>query len=142
SHHQSRRQEIHRRRSPGSEVSRRDRRHAVFQTVSKKTRRKNPETRKEKPIAKSVIRYADAQVVIVEKPAGLTTMRHPDEAAEFGRRAGRFLPATLADLLPQLLISAERSKGPKQQRRNKRKPSSPVIPISHSHRRFFIRAVH
>jgi 23S rRNA pseudouridine1911/1915/1917 synthase len=50
-----------------------------------------------------VVRFADAHVVVVDKPAGLTTMRHPDEAAEFGARARRFLPATLADLLPGLL---------------------------------------
>jgi 23S rRNA pseudouridine1911/1915/1917 synthase len=50
-----------------------------------------------------VIRFADAHVVVVDKPAGLTTMRHPEEAAEFGARARRFLPATLADLLPGLL---------------------------------------
>src|SRR4051794_35599371 len=50
-----------------------------------------------------VIRHQDAQVVVVDKPAGLTTMRHPGEAAEFGRRAQRFLPPTLADLLPPLL---------------------------------------
>jgi 23S rRNA pseudouridine1911/1915/1917 synthase len=50
-----------------------------------------------------VIRYADAQVVVVEKPAGLTTMRHAQEAAEFGGRARRFLPATLADILPERL---------------------------------------
>src|SRR5262245_56981865 len=31
-----------------------------------------------------IIRYTDEQVVIVEKPAELTTMRHPEEAAEFG----------------------------------------------------------
>jgi 23S rRNA pseudouridine1911/1915/1917 synthase len=50
-----------------------------------------------------VIRYVDDQVVVVDKPPGLTTMRHPDEAAEFGARARRFLPSTLADLLPKLL---------------------------------------
>jgi 23S rRNA pseudouridine1911/1915/1917 synthase len=50
-----------------------------------------------------VIRFADAHVVVVDKPAGLTTMRHPEEAAEFGARARRFLPPTLADLLPGLL---------------------------------------
>jgi 23S rRNA pseudouridine1911/1915/1917 synthase len=49
------------------------------------------------------IRFADDQVVVVDKPAGLTTMRHAEEAAEFGRRARRFLPATLADMLPDLL---------------------------------------
>jgi 23S rRNA pseudouridine1911/1915/1917 synthase len=52
-----------------------------------------------------VIRFADADVVVVEKPAGLTTVRHADEAAEFGRRAQRFLPPTLADLLPGLLAA-------------------------------------
>jgi 23S rRNA pseudouridine1911/1915/1917 synthase len=54
-----------------------------------------------------VIRYADVHVVVVEKPAGLTTMRHPEEAAEFGARAGRFLPATLADMLPGLLAQTQ-----------------------------------
>jgi 23S rRNA pseudouridine1911/1915/1917 synthase len=49
------------------------------------------------------IRHADGRVVVVEKPPGLTTMRHSSEAAEFGRRARRFLPPTLADLLPGLL---------------------------------------
>jgi 23S rRNA pseudouridine1911/1915/1917 synthase len=50
-----------------------------------------------------VIRFADAHVVVVEKPPGLTTMRHPKEAAEFGPRGRRYLPPTLADLLPSLL---------------------------------------
>jgi 23S rRNA pseudouridine1911/1915/1917 synthase len=50
-----------------------------------------------------IIRFADAHLVVVEKPAGLTTMRHGEEVAEFGARARRFLPPTLADLLPALL---------------------------------------
>jgi 23S rRNA pseudouridine1911/1915/1917 synthase len=54
-------------------------------------------------LPKPVIRYADEHVVVVEKPAGLTTMRHADEANEFGPRGKRFLPPTLADLLPGLL---------------------------------------
>lgn len=49
------------------------------------------------------IRHADPQIVVVDKPAGLTTMRHAHEAAEFGKRAQRFLPTTLMDLLPGLL---------------------------------------
>jgi 23S rRNA pseudouridine1911/1915/1917 synthase len=59
------------------------------------------------------IRYADKHLVIVDKPAGLTTMRHPEEAAEFGPRGRRFLPPTLAELLPNLLAQRrpnERSK--------------------------------
>jgi 23S rRNA pseudouridine1911/1915/1917 synthase len=49
-----------------------------------------------------VIRHSDPQIVVVEKPPGLTTMRHASEAAEFGRRAQRFLPPTLADLLKKV----------------------------------------
>src|SRR5262249_55142666 len=37
-----------------------------------------------------------------DKPPNLTTMRHADEVAEFGPRARRYLPPTLADLLPEL----------------------------------------
>jgi 23S rRNA pseudouridine1911/1915/1917 synthase len=47
--------------------------------------------------------------VVVNKPVGLTTVRHAEEAAEFGARARRFLPKTLADLLPILLGSPDRA---------------------------------
>src|SRR5207244_9013245 len=33
-----------------------------------------------------VICFVDKHLVVVDKPAGLTTMRHPEEAAEFGER--------------------------------------------------------
>jgi 23S rRNA pseudouridine1911/1915/1917 synthase len=56
-----------------------------------------------------ILQYVDEHIVVVEKPAGLTTMRHGYEAAEFGTRGQRFLPATLADLLPGLL--APKGKG-------------------------------
>jgi len=46
--------------------------------------------------------YSDDAIVVANKPAGLTTMRHREEAAEFGR-GKRFLPTTLADQLPRLL---------------------------------------
>lgn len=46
--------------------------------------------------------FADDAVVVANKPAGLTTMRHREEAAEFGR-GQRYLPKTLADLLPAAL---------------------------------------
>ncbi len=59
-----------------------------------------------------VVRYADAQVVVVEKPAGLTTMRHAEEAAEFGARGRRYLPPTLADLLPALLAQGKPGRQP------------------------------
>lgn len=47
--------------------------------------------------------YHDDAIVVVNKPAGLTTMRHRSEAEEFGPRARRFLPPTVAELLPRLL---------------------------------------
>lgn len=55
--------------------------------------------------------YRDDDVVVVDKPAGLTTVRHRHEAAEFGKRAQRFLPATLVDVLPALLKSKRAGKG-------------------------------
>ncbi|QVL30651.1 RluA family pseudouridine synthase [Telmatocola sphagniphila] len=47
--------------------------------------------------------YLDGDLVVVDKPAGLTTMRDREEAEEFGAGKRKFLPATLADLLPGLL---------------------------------------
>ncbi|MFO0841532.1 MAG: pseudouridine synthase [Gemmataceae bacterium] len=65
------------------------------------------EARRDQPSI--AVRHIDDAIVVVEKPAGLTTMRHEAEAAEFGARGQRFLPPTLADLLPGLL--AGRNKG-------------------------------
>jgi 23S rRNA pseudouridine1911/1915/1917 synthase len=80
-----------------------------------KTRRssKPQEPEVDLPFGKPLIRYADDQVVVVDKPAGLTTMRHPEEAAEFGARGQRFLPPTLADLMPSLLRRNQPGKRPK-----------------------------
>jgi 23S rRNA pseudouridine1911/1915/1917 synthase len=51
--------------------------------------------------------YLDDAIVVVDKPPGLTTMRHAEEAAEFGIRGRRFLPTTLADLLPGAIARRE-----------------------------------
>jgi 23S rRNA pseudouridine1911/1915/1917 synthase len=72
--------------------------------------RKRPETAKQAapkspPAHAPIVRYVDEHIVVVEKPAGLTTMRHAHEAAEFGERGKRFLPPTLADQLPGLLAA-------------------------------------
>ena len=45
------------------------------------------------------IEYIDDHILVVEKPAGLTTVRHATERAAYSKRAQRFLPATLLDLL-------------------------------------------
>jgi 23S rRNA pseudouridine1911/1915/1917 synthase len=50
-----------------------------------------------------ILRHVDDHIVVVEKPAGLTTMRHPGEVREFGQRDRRFLPPTLAGRIPSLL---------------------------------------
>ncbi|MBX9585136.1 MAG: RluA family pseudouridine synthase [Gemmataceae bacterium] len=52
--------------------------------------------------------YTDDHVVVVNKPAGLTTMRHAKEAAEFGERGQRYLTKTLGGLLPGLLGAPNR----------------------------------
>jgi 23S rRNA pseudouridine1911/1915/1917 synthase len=59
-----------------------------------------------------VVRFVDSHVVLVDKPAGLTTMRHAEEAQEHGHRAQRFLPATLQDVLPGLLPAGRNGKAP------------------------------
>src|SRR5258708_18337767 len=56
------------------------------------------------------IRYLDRYIVVVDKPRGLTTMRHANEAAEFGARSKRFLPPTLADFLPDLIAARQPGK--------------------------------
>lgn len=53
------------------------------------------------------LRYFDEVIAVVEKPFGLTTMRHAEEAAEFGARAKHYLPKTLADVLPGVLGQRE-----------------------------------
>ncbi len=114
--------------------------------MRRKNRNQKIETRKTlRP--KPVIRYADAQVVVVEKPPGLTTMRHPEEAAEFGPRGRRFLPPTLADVLPNLLATYEADKRSNSQRTKLRrkfkgKSNSSPLPLPHSPHRSSIRAVH
>jgi 23S rRNA pseudouridine1911/1915/1917 synthase len=61
------------------------------------------------PLAQAIrVRFIDAHIVVVDKPAGLTTVRHASEAEELGRRARRFLPPTLVDLLPGILPAGKR----------------------------------
>src|SRR5436853_379838 len=72
-------------------------------------RKKTPFRQKSKLTGpKPRIVYQDDAIVVVDKPAGLTTVRHADELEAAGNRAQRFLPATLIDLLPAIV------KGPTQ----------------------------
>jgi 23S rRNA pseudouridine1911/1915/1917 synthase len=52
-----------------------------------------------------VIRYLDAHLVVVEKPSGVSTVRHPAERDWPARR--RALSPTLEDLLPPLIARRE-----------------------------------
>lgn len=61
--------------------------------------------RKGEPGSRPVLRYVDDHLIVVDKPSGLTTMRHAEDVREFGNRARRFLPSTLQDLLPGLLAA-------------------------------------
>jgi 23S rRNA pseudouridine1911/1915/1917 synthase len=91
--------------APSAERGTRNEKPKAKTTVSRETKTSAGDHRKRPPqpaLAGIEIVYADEVVVVVNKPAGLTTMRHAEEAAEFGR-GKRFLPTTLADALPGLL---------------------------------------
>lgn len=77
--------------------------------AKKKDAEKLPRTRQDRG-PRPTIRFADTHLVVVDKPAGLTTMRHAEEVAEFGPRARRFLPPTLAEMLPELLVRRSKDK--------------------------------
>ncbi len=53
------------------------------------------------------IRFLDANLVIVEKPAGMTSVRHPEERFWPARR--RQLQPTLDELLPRVIARRERT---------------------------------
>ena len=62
------------------------------QTAKVKTQKQEKKPSKTLPPAMAVeIVYVDDAIIVANKPAGLTTMRHADEAAEFGK-GKRFLP--------------------------------------------------
>lgn len=69
----------------------------------RKKRQRPPDRPSPAPAMGCTLVHVDPHIVVVDKPPGLTTMRHLKEAAEFGERGQRFLPPTLADLLPRQL---------------------------------------
>lgn len=54
-----------------------------------------------------VIRFLDSQVVVVEKPSGLTSVRHHEERA--WKEDRKNIQPTLEDLLPRIIAKLERS---------------------------------
>ncbi len=60
------------------------------------------------------IRHADPQLVVVEKPSGMTSTRHSEEQDWPSRR--KQVQPTLDELLPRILAKFERRTGPDQAR--------------------------
>ncbi|MSR56571.1 MAG: RluA family pseudouridine synthase [Planctomycetaceae bacterium] len=87
------------------------------------------------------IRYLDPHLVIVEKPAGMTTLRHPEERNWPKRR--KQLQPTLDELLPKIIarreVGGQRAKGRAATEHRGRKP--PPAPRSKGIPRR-LRAVH
>jgi 23S rRNA pseudouridine1911/1915/1917 synthase len=67
-----------------------------------------------------VLRYLDEHIVVVEKPAGLNTVRHPAERDWSARR--KALSPTLEDLLPVRILERERDLADRPQRNGPRRP--------------------
>lgn len=63
-------------------------------------------------LSRSIVRFIDADLLVIDKPVGLTTMRHEDETRSFGERARKYLPPTLADLLPAILREIDPARPP------------------------------
>src|SRR5262249_241180 len=76
------------------------------------------------------IRYLDAHVVVVEKPAGMTTMRHPEERDWPARR--KQLQPTLDELLARLITKQSFAERPPKRSlgtRNSKGPPQRVRPV-------------
>lgn len=65
--------------------------------------KKKKQTKRNIDMPKIKIVHFDSHVVVIEKPVGLTTIRHPQEVEEYGEKA-RFLPTSLAQILPQRIF--------------------------------------
>ncbi|MBS0261759.1 MAG: RluA family pseudouridine synthase [Planctomycetes bacterium] len=85
------------------------------------------------------IRYIDAHLVVVEKPAGMTTLRHPEERNWPKRR--KQLQPTLDELLPRIIQKKERGPGPGKSPRGVKRPPAPQRPAKQAGPRR-LRAVH
>jgi 23S rRNA pseudouridine1911/1915/1917 synthase len=60
---------------------------------------------KPRPLEAVVVRYLDEHVVVVEKPSGMNTVRHPSERG--WKESRKALSPTLQDLTPPLVAAAE-----------------------------------
>ena len=75
---------------------------------AEKTEKPEPKRERAAVLDPACIVYLDDAMVVVNKPAGLTTVRNEEEVAEFGARGGRFLTRTLAGMLPAAVGAPDR----------------------------------
>lgn len=77
------------------------------------------------------VRFVDEHLVVVEKPAGMTSVRHAEERSWHERR--KQLQPTLEDVLPRILV--KRAKTPLRQAQDKRRGRLPPRSIKGAGRR-------
>lgn len=78
------------------------------------------------------LRFLDRHVVVVEKPSGMTTLRHNEEKSWDNRR--KDLAPTLDEVLPRVIAKVERRDEPpptKSRRGPARRPSLPQVRAVH-----------
>jgi 23S rRNA pseudouridine1911/1915/1917 synthase len=71
-----------------------------------------------------IVAYLDTQIVVVEKPPGITSVRHHSEKSWSPRR--RQVQPTLEDLIPRLI---DRAGGKARRRPDRRRRSAGVFPV-------------
>ena len=82
--------------------------------------------------------FVDEHLVVVEKPSGMTTMRHAEETHWSARRRQR--QATLDELLPSVLANVPRSRSSEQRGRTTKR--GPARKPASDERRFRVIPVH
>lgn len=84
--------------------------------------------------------YCDAHVVVIEKPAGITTNRHPSERDWPDRR--KQLQPTLDEMLPRIVARREQGRPPPRRKMQRKKPLERPQKQRASGARGWIRPVH
>lgn len=72
----------------------------------------SPKGKSEKLGRRIKILFLDDHLVVIEKPSGISSIRHAHESKKYGSRV-RYLPFTVADFLPQLIFTESGKKNRK-----------------------------
>ena len=86
------------------------------------------------------IRYVDEHVVVVEKPAGMTSVRHDEE--RHWKESRKNLQPTLEDVLPRILAKRDTSEKPARREQRGRHKTPPPVYRRRPVRTVPVRAVH